>query len=793
MRKFGDEEELEQDNDPGRRKIRNRRQASRHEEEEDEELTEDFEAARERRRRRVKEKKAKKKGEAAPIPVYLPEFISVGNLADVLKVRPEQFLQRMEALGFEGPKYDHVLDAENAGLIAAEFNFEPIFDIPVEEDLVPQPIVEDKSLLPSRPPVVTIMGHVDHGKTTILDYLRKSSVAASEFGGITQHIGAFSVAMPSGKLITFLDTPGHAAFLEMRRRGANMTDIVILVVAADDSVKPQTIEAIKHAKQAGVQIIVAINKIDKEDADPERVKRDLTQHDIVVEDFGGDIQAIQVSGKTGQGMLELEEAAVTLADVLDMRAPADGKVEGWVIEATTKLAGRVATVLVRRGTIKTGDIIVAGTTWAKVRSLKNEAGVIIDAATPGTPVEVDGWKEQPIAGDEVLQAPTEQRARTAIDIRIEKLERERLTTDMSAINEARRLAEIERERLKVEEAEAAEKDEKWHRTHDEGWKELDPNKSSIKEIPFIAKADVSGSVEAVVNSVSAIGNNEVQAHILRSGVGPISAFDVEHAAAAEGHILNFNTTIDPNIARMAEMEGVEIFNHNIIYKLVDAVKAKLSDHLEPTITKRVVGEAEIGQVFEISIKGKDKRSIAGCKIRNGVVKRDSKVRVMRDKEIIYDGTSLHIFPTHFAMANVTDQALSPHSRTSRKTSPRCARAPNAASASKTGSCSRWGTRCNATKRRQRKGFSRCDWPLYCDVLACCFDLLSNRSAASSEGVLINIVPLTAHKSSLRFHFAILFVASSIAVSSIKHQAPLALANPCSVRPGRYPLAWQLPP
>ncbi|RJE18019.1 hypothetical protein PHISCL_09643 [Aspergillus sclerotialis] len=281
------------------------------------------------------------------------------------------------------------------------------------------------------------MGHVDHGKTTILDWLRKSSVVASEHGGITQHIGAFSVAMPSGKMITFLDTPGHKAFLEMRRRGADVTDIVVLVVAVDDSVKPQTIEAIKHAASSKVPIIVAISKIDKPGITTERVKQDLSSHSIHVEDYGGDIQAIGVSGKTGQGMLELEEAIITLSKVLDYRADNTGNVEGWVIEASTKTYGRVATALIRRGTLRPGDIVVASTTWARVRTLRNEAGVAVDEATLGTPVEIDSWREQPVAGTEILQAPNEQKAKDVIEARRERSKTKKLGEDTSAIKKAR--------------------------------------------------------------------------------------------------------------------------------------------------------------------------------------------------------------------------------------------------------------------------------------------------------------------------------------------------------------------
>ena len=593
-----------------------------------------------RRMERKERKKAKalKKSMAAPTPIYLPEFISVSNLAGVLKVRVEDFIHKMRDLGFGETKTDLVLDAETAGLVAAEFNFEPIFEQAENPDLLPRPPAEDKSTLPPRPPVITIMGHVDHGKTTLLDYLRKSSVAASEHGGITQHIGAFSVPMPGGRLVTFLDTPGHEAFLSMRQRGANVTDIVILVVAADDSVKPQTIEAIKHAQTARVPMIVAVNKIDKEDADAERVKRDLARYGVEVEDYGGDTQAVCVSGKTGQGMRELEDATVALADILDMRSETDGQAEGWVLEATTKKAGRVATVLVRRGTLRPGDIIVAGTSWARVRSLRNEAGVMLKSAGPGTPVEIDGWREQLSAGDEVLQAPDEQRAKAAVDYRLEAHERAQMATDMAAVNEARRLEQEKREELEKAKELAEDASDAAAATGEEG--QSTSSTPSFQEVFFIVKADVSGSVEAVTNAVSALGNSEVYPNILRTGVGPVTEFDIDHAAVAKGHIISFNTTADSNIQRMAEAKEVTIINQSIIYRLVDAVKAKLSERLPVVVTQKVLGEAEIAQIFKINTKGRVTVPVAGCRVKNGVVGRNNKVRVLREKETIYDGILL---------------------------------------------------------------------------------------------------------------------------------------------------------
>jgi translation initiation factor IF-2 len=621
----------------GRDKAKRRQQFATGEEEDD---AQESAAQRAEQKRLRKLEKAAKKA-AAPTPMLLPEYITVSNLAAALKVRLETFVSKMQELGFEETSHDHILNAENAGLIAMEYNFEPIIDRSESEDLKAREPAKDPLKLPQRPPVITIMGHVDHGKTTLLDWLRKSSVAATEHGGITQHIGAFSVRMPTGKLITFLDTPGHAAFLSMRQRGANVTDIVILVVAADDSVKPQTIEAINHAKAAKVPVIVAINKIDKEDSNIDRVKQDLARHGIDVEDFGGDTQVVCVSGKTGQGMEELEEAAITLSEILDMRAERSGQAEGWVLEASIKSMGKVATVLVRRGTMRPGDFIVAGKTWARIRCLRNEAGVEITKAGPGTPVEIDGWREQPEAGDEVLQAPDETKAKSVVEYRLEKGERDRMAQDMEAINESRKAEQEKRGREKYEAVIAAEA-----KAANE---EVAPSATAAKpsgpkEVYFIVKGDVSGSVEAVIDSISALGNKEVQPHILRSGVGQLSEFDIEHAAAAKGHVINFNTVVEPNISRLAEDGKVSIIDHNIIYRLVDDVKAELSKHLPPLITQRVLGEAEVAQIFEITVKGRQQKAVAGCKVRNGTIAKNAKVRVLRGGEKVFNGTSLLIIP-----------------------------------------------------------------------------------------------------------------------------------------------------
>ena len=573
--------------------------------------------------------------------VSIPDFISVENLAKLLHVRIEDFIRRLEDMGFESPNHDHILDAETAGLIATEHNFIPVLATSDIADLVARPPPEDKSALPPRPPIITIMGHVDHGKTTILDYLRKSSVAASEHGGITQHIGAFSVQLPGvDRRMTFLDTPGHSAFLEMRRRGANVTDIVVLVVAADDGVKPQTVEAIKHALDANVQIIVAINKIDKHDAKPEAVKQELTGHGIEVEDLGGNVQAIPVSGKTGQGMQDLEEAILALSEAEDYRAEIDGQAEGSIIEGNVTQAGKIATVLVRRGTMRPGDYIVAEATWARIRTLRDDTGRLIDEAPPGTPVQIDGWRDQPQAGFEVLQAESEQRAKEVVEMRLEREELAKMSDDASAINIARREEAEQRAKVLAWEAE-----QEWARLSaarrpkdNEGWVEPEAQ-DDIKRIIIVVKADVTGSVEAVVGALSALGNDEVAANVIRSGVGSVNLSDIQHVSATGqlGCIVSFNQNIDGEMYRLAESAGIEILDHNIIYRMTDDIKDKLSELLPPIIKQKVHGEAEIGQVFEITTK-KELVKIAGCKVTNGIISRDRPIRVSRYNQVIFDGT-----------------------------------------------------------------------------------------------------------------------------------------------------------
>ncbi|CAN8104937.1 unnamed protein product [Discula destructiva] len=593
---------------------------------------EDTRVRRQQRRKNAQERAAEEAAEAAAAhkTIRLPEYITVYDLAGALRIKPAAFLRDLELLGFENTLQDSVMTGETAALVAAEYGFEPTVESGDNVDLRPRPPPEDPTSLPPRPPIVTIMGHVDHGKTTILDTLRKSSIVAQEFGGITQHIGAFSVKMSKGKTITFLDTPGHAAFLSMRQRGAIVTDIVVLVVAVDDSVKPQTIEAIKHAQNAKVPMIVAINKIDVDDT-PKRidiVKQDLADHDVDIEDYGGDVQAVPISGKTGRGMRDLEDAILTLSEVLDMRAETDGMAEGWVLEASIKPDGRAATILVKRGTMRVGDLIVSGAAYTKVRIMRNEAGVDIEEAGPGTPIEVYGsWKGEPMAGDMVLQAPDETKAQAAVGYRQEIAERA-IAAAQNAERESQEREKAEREALKklAEEAEEG-----------EGEDEAEVVEVGQKVVSIIVKGDVMGSVEAVSMAIQEVGNNEVRARILRSSPGQITESDVDHMATAKGAIVNFNSPIPGHILQRADRAGVVILDHNIIYETVQAVKDLLSAQLPPIYTQRVVAEAMVQQIFPINITKRKFKNIAGAKVVNNKITRGGQYRVIRGEEEIHKG------------------------------------------------------------------------------------------------------------------------------------------------------------
>ncbi|CAG8484940.1 11319_t:CDS:10 [Dentiscutata erythropus] len=581
--------------------------------------------------------------------IFIPEAISVSNLAKIIGVRLAPFEHKLRSLGIEYTTHDHLLNSEEASLIAMEYDLNPIVDSVAAIDLFPKTMPKDMSIYPPRPPIVTIMGHVDHGKTTLLDTLRKSSVAAGEVGGITQHIGAFSVSLPSQKTITFLDTPGHAAFSAMRARGAHVTDIVVLVVAADDGVMPQTLEAIKHAKDAGVPIIVAINKIDKHDADSRKVRDSFMKHGIELEEVGGDTQCVEISALTGKGLDTLEEAIITLAELNDYRAEVDIEAEGVIIESQIeKGKGNVATALVKRGTLKQGDIIVAGTSWCKVRMMSDDKGQSLKQAPPGTPVKIMGWRETPNTGDEVLQAIDEELAKTVVANRQRKIEREKQIKDLEIINEKRRQRKKE---LEIDQAAIRSFKRKVWMFHRGMIKEyptmtsppssntvIKPDDDKIKELRIVVKGDVSGSIEAIVDSLDSIGNEEVHVNVVDFGVGDISESDVQMAAAAQGAILGFNVKVEKRASSLAQAEHVEIMCYNIIYKLLDDIKNKLSKMLPPVLETVVSGEATVLQVFQINVKNREFRPVAGCRITNGSIFKNHKVRIIRNNKQIWEGS-----------------------------------------------------------------------------------------------------------------------------------------------------------
>lgn len=595
-----------------------------------------FQASTPVRRRKIKSAHLQK----VRSQLYLPQSITVSNLSRKLGIRLEQLQDKMLESGFEKTAFDHIITSDDATLISEEFNYDVIVDDTASFDLYPRPAPEDPSILPLRAPLVTIMGHVDHGKTTLLDTLRKSSVAAGEAGGITQHIGAFSVKLPGGKQITFLDTPGHSAFESMRQRGASVTDIVVLVVAADDSVMPQTREAIKHAHAAGVNMIVAINKMDKPGVNPEKVKRDLMAHGVEVEDYGGEIQSVPVSGLTGQGLDDLESAIVSLAEILDIRADIDGPPEGNVIESSVKKGrGNVATMIVTRGTLQAGSFIVAGKTWCRVRAMTNEAGASLKTAGPGTPVEVTGWSVLPTAGDEVLGAANEKEAKQVVQNRILRAEQMQQLLDIEAINEKRLKEREEAIRLAASSSSSSSPPttDASHTTKTEGEESTTSpvasgtsNPKAKIEVPFIVKGDVSGSVEAIIDSISGIGNAQVSLKVIDSGVGAVTDSDILRAVASNGTIIAFGVPLDANARVAARRDGVKVIASDVIYHVIDAVRGALSALLDPIKQVRVLGEAEILKLFTVTTKSKVERVVAGCRITNGVIQKSAFVRVLRN-------------------------------------------------------------------------------------------------------------------------------------------------------------------
>ncbi|WP_298355486.1 translation initiation factor IF-2, partial [Rhodoblastus sp.] len=534
--------------------------------------------------------------------VVLPETITIQELANRMSERAVDVIKLLMRQG-QMHKITDVIDADTAELIAEELGHtvKRVAESDVEEGLFDTPDTEEQ--LVSRPPVVTIMGHVDHGKTSLLDAIREANVVSGEAGGITQHIGAYQVESPLGGKITFIDTPGHAAFTAMRARGAKVTDIVVLVVAADDGVMPQTIEAISHAKAAGVPIIVAINKIDKPDARPERVRTELLQYEVQVESMGGETLEVEVSAKQRTNLEKLLEAITLQAEVLDLKANPDRSAEGTVIEARLDRGrGPVATVLVQRGTLSVGNIVVAGSQWGRVRALIDDKGQNRVHAGPSFPAEVLGFNGAPEAGDRVAVVESEARAREITEYR-ERQKREQAAARGGSARSS--LADM-MSQLKT---------------------------AGRKEFPLVVKGDVQGSVEAIIAALEKLGNEEVAARVIHAGVGGITESDIALAEASKAAVIGFNVRAHKEAREASEKLGIEIRYYNIIYNLVDDVKAAMSGLLAPTLRETMLGNAEIREVFTISKVGK----VAGCLVTDGTVERGQHVRLIRDNVVVHEG------------------------------------------------------------------------------------------------------------------------------------------------------------
>ncbi|XP_030166460.1 translation initiation factor IF-2, mitochondrial isoform X1 [Lynx canadensis] len=501
----------------------------------------------------------------------------------------------------------------------------------------------DPALLTPRSPVVTVMGHVDHGKTTLLDKLRKTQVAAMEAGGITQHIGAFLVSLPSGEKITFLDTPGHAAFSAMRARGAQVTDIVILVVAADDGVMKQTVESIKHAKDAQVPIVLAINKCDKTEADPEKVKKELLAHDVVCEDYGGDVQAVHISALTGDNLMALAEATIALAEMLELKADLNGPVEGTVIESfTDKGRGPVTTAIIQRGTLRRGSILVAGKSWAKVRLMFDENGKTIHEACPSMPVGIVGWRDLPSAGDEILEVESEPRAREVVDWRKYEQEQEKNKENLKIIEEKRKEHQEAHRKAREKYGTLHWKERSFLKYQEK--KEQKPLKTKEKEekdsnvLPIIIKGDVDGSVEAIVNIMDTYdASHECELELVHFGVGDVSENDVNLAETFHGVIYGFNVNAGNVIQKSATKKGVKIKLHKIIYRLIEDLQEELSSRLPCIVEEHPIGEACILATFSVT-EGKKKVPVAGCRVQKGQLEKQKKFKLIRNGHVVWKGS-----------------------------------------------------------------------------------------------------------------------------------------------------------
>ena len=555
---------------------------------------------------RRRQEKAKKKTVSVDTPkekisrnVVIPESITVQELSNRMAERGVDVIKSLMQQGVM-VKINDFLDADTAELIAEEFGHTVtrVSESDVEEGLsVDEDSEQSKE---PRPPVVTIMGHVDHGKTSLLDAIRETSIVSSEAGGITQHIGAYQIDSYDDNKITFIDTPGHAAFTSMRARGAKVTDIVVLVVAADDSVMPQTIEAINHSKEADVPIIVAINKIDKPEANPAKTKNDLLEHELIVEELGGDIQCIELSAQTKEGIDNLIEAINLQAEILDLKANPNRQAEGFVIESKLdKGRGPVVTTIVQKGTLKKGDIVIVGQFWGKVRSLLNDRGEQIDLCYPGDPIEVLGLNNTPNAGDFLSVVENEARAREISDYRERQNKKSAPNVPQSNIEQM-----------------------------------LSKIKDDVKkELPVIIKADVHGSTEAIKDGVISLGNEEISCRVVHSGVGAISESDISLAETSNSIVFGFNVRANSQAKDLAEKAEINIIYHSIIYDLLDDIKVILEGKLDPEIKESIIGNAEVLEVFKISKTG----NIAGCLVSEGTVKKGEHARLIRDGVVIYEG------------------------------------------------------------------------------------------------------------------------------------------------------------
>jgi translation initiation factor IF-2 len=533
--------------------------------------------------------------------VTVPETITVGELAQKMAVKAPELIKTLMQMGVMAT-INQTLDQETALLVVEEMGHTPVgqSEEDVEEQLAADVIPEQTAEPVVRPPVITVMGHVDHGKTSLLDYVRRTKVTAGEAGGITQHVGAYHVETPSGT-VTFLDTPGHAAFTAMRARGAQSTDIVVLVVAADDGVKPQTTEAIQHAKAAGVPVLVAINKMDKPEADPDRVKNELAQHELIPEEWGGETIFAPVSALNGDGVDDLLESILLQAEVLELKAPPEGPARGVVVEATLeKGRGPVATVLVQSGRLHKGDIILCGTEYGRVRAMADEAGEAIESAGPSMPAVVLGLSGAPDAGDDMVVVADERKARELAEYRHERSREQRLAQRQAATAEDI-FSQIREDETKV--------------------------------VNAVVKADVQGSFEALRESLEKLSGDEVKVKVIGGGVGGINESDVNLAIASNAMLVGFNVRADSAARKLIDEHDIEVRYHSVIYDVLDQVKAQISGMLEPEVKEEIIGLAEVKEVFKSPKFGQ----VAGCLVVDGVVRRSAPIRVLRDNVVIYEG------------------------------------------------------------------------------------------------------------------------------------------------------------